>query len=408
MVLGDRLLSALLVLCAAWWLSRQFRATPQPTRPAHIPVHADALRADDAPAWHREMKCDEAIPPVSVASARDVEVFVESFFLRRRDEADVWEWSYRVQFRNEGVERVQLLTRHWIFVDAAGRAHEVMGPGARGHTPVLEPGERWTYESGTTLGTSEGSMRGSFGFVSIRPGPARTFSAPFAVRAARLALSSSGKPVRVPCGPQISGRRLPTTSVEISRRVIVGVTSAAVGRNELDGSWAYELDVQVNNARDEPIALVGREWHVSSPTGGISRVVDSGAHGWIRHEPPRLRRARRLVQPGAAMRFGTVLSVPAELSGRAVASGHLLVCLSDSIPDDTGRGTGDGANVHEDVLDALCRPVQIEIGRLALSPDGTALAADEVERLDRGGADADEQVQAAGSESDNATTTDLR
>ena len=231
-MLVDRLLSALLALCVAWWVGRLFSAsarsrsgspTPAP-RPKAVPaLSADALRADDAPPWHREMRCDEAIPPVSVATSRDVEVFCESFFIERHDRrwprgegaSDggdddvrsppqwVWDWAYRVQFRNRGTEAVQLLTRHWVFVDANGAAHEVMGPGARGKTPVIVPGGEWTYESGTSLRTAHGSMRGSFGLVALRPaagGDDDALGAPFAVRVARLALSSSGKPVRVPCG----------------------------------------------------------------------------------------------------------------------------------------------------------------------------------------------------------------
>lgn len=376
--MAGRLPLALLVACASWLLGRRLLADPAPAAStADAPVLAAALRADDAPTWHREMKCEEKIPPSSVATAHDVEVFAESFFVGRAEQAapdaePEWLFSYRVQFRNHGKETVQMLTRHWVFVDALGRAQEVMGPGARGHTPVLTPGARWTYESGASLATAEGSMRGSFGFVRLGRGPAPPFGAPFPVRVARLALSSSGKPVRAPCGPTISAARLPTTSVALTHRVLVGATSALRGRAPIDGGWRYELDVQVNNVRDEPIVLVGREWRASDLKGEVSRVLDSGGRGWLRHEPPRLKRSRRLVQPGASLRFRTTLAVGAELSGSAVASGHLLVCLAGGVAE-----AGHAEPVHEDVLDALCQPVQVEVGRLALSPDGGALVADD-------------------------------
>ena len=47
-----------------------------------------------------------------------------------------------------------MLTRHWIFTDATGKVTEMKGPGARGVTPVLRPGDSWQYESGTRLDTN--------------------------------------------------------------------------------------------------------------------------------------------------------------------------------------------------------------------------------------------------------------
>ena len=70
--------------------------------------------------------------------------------------------------RNVGVDTVQMLTRHWVFTDAAGKVSEMKGPGARGVTPVLRPGDSWEYESGTSLATSHGAMHGSFQFETLR------------------------------------------------------------------------------------------------------------------------------------------------------------------------------------------------------------------------------------------------
>ena len=44
-------------------------------------------------------------------------------------------------FTNRGRDTVQMVARHWVFVDVEGGVVEVKGPGARGVTPVLMPGE---------------------------------------------------------------------------------------------------------------------------------------------------------------------------------------------------------------------------------------------------------------------------
>ena len=61
---------------------------------------------------------------------------------------------------------MQLLTRHWIITDATGRVEEVRGPGVVGQQPVLEPGESFTYTSGCPLGTSFGTMEGTYQMVT--------------------------------------------------------------------------------------------------------------------------------------------------------------------------------------------------------------------------------------------------
>jgi ApaG protein len=57
---------------------------------------------------------------------------------------------------------VQLLSRHWVIIDANGRREEVSGPGVVGEQPVLEPGETFRYVSGCPLATPSGMMQGSY------------------------------------------------------------------------------------------------------------------------------------------------------------------------------------------------------------------------------------------------------
>ena len=87
----------------------------------------------------------------------------------------------QVEIRNVGSAVVQMLTRHWVFVDSATppSVHEVKGPGARGVMKVLQPGEKWVYHSGTSLATATGSMHGSMQFIvrgNLPRGEDRQFS----------------------------------------------------------------------------------------------------------------------------------------------------------------------------------------------------------------------------------------
>lgn len=73
-------------------------------------------------------------------------------------------FAYRVVIDNEGTEPAQLMTRHWVILDAAGERRDVRGPGVVGKQPLLAPGERFEYVSGCRMPTEWGSMEGSYGF----------------------------------------------------------------------------------------------------------------------------------------------------------------------------------------------------------------------------------------------------
>ena len=90
-----------------------------------------------------------------------------------------------------------MLSRHWVFTDADGKVNEVKGPGAVGETPVLVPGGKWSYSSGTSVATPTGSVSGSFQFEVLTGSDA---GQGFNVRVGRLALTQERRPVQVPCG----------------------------------------------------------------------------------------------------------------------------------------------------------------------------------------------------------------
>jgi len=79
------------------------------------------------------------------------------------DEADErFVFSYTIIITNQGSQAVQLLSRHWIITDANNHVQEVKGKGVVGEQPVIKPGEKFEYSSGTVLTTQVGTMSGSY------------------------------------------------------------------------------------------------------------------------------------------------------------------------------------------------------------------------------------------------------
>ncbi|MDX2307688.1 MAG: Co2+/Mg2+ efflux protein ApaG [Hyphomicrobium sp.] len=97
-------------------------------------------------------------------------------------------WSYTIEIANESELPVQLRSRCWRITDGYGRTEEVRGPGVVGQTPVIAPGEAFTYTSGCPLATPSGIMVGSYQ-MAIDGGqmldvaiPAFSLDSPFTVR----------------------------------------------------------------------------------------------------------------------------------------------------------------------------------------------------------------------------------
>ena len=99
---------------------------------------------------------------------RSIQISVEPFYVDEQSspEQSRFVFGYRVQIDNQGAETVQLISRHWRITDSLGRTMEVRGPGVVGKQPVLKPGERFEYTSGTPLTTSSGIMVGSYQMVT--------------------------------------------------------------------------------------------------------------------------------------------------------------------------------------------------------------------------------------------------
>ena len=75
-------------------------------------------------------------------------------------------FAYTITIRNTGSVPAQLIARHWVITDGAGRTEEVKGLGVVGQQPLLAPGETFVHTSGTQLRTAAGVMRGSMFVVA--------------------------------------------------------------------------------------------------------------------------------------------------------------------------------------------------------------------------------------------------
>lgn len=71
-------------------------------------------------------------------------------------------FAYTITITNTGEVAAQLISRTWNVNDANGHTEKVKGLGVVGHQPLLQPGERFEYTSGTRLRTPTGTMHGSY------------------------------------------------------------------------------------------------------------------------------------------------------------------------------------------------------------------------------------------------------
>jgi ApaG protein len=103
----------------------------------------------------------------NAATTDGVTVRVSVSYLPEQSEPERgrWFWAYHIRLENEGLETVQLLTRHWTITDGRGARHTVEGEGVVGEQPVIEPGASFDYVSGCPLATPSGAMHGNYRMV---------------------------------------------------------------------------------------------------------------------------------------------------------------------------------------------------------------------------------------------------
>lgn len=108
-----------------------------------------------------------------------IEVSVTPRYLTAQSEPEQnrYAFAYTVTIENTGEVAAQLLERHWIITDGNGKVQEVRGAGVIGEQPLIAPGERHVYTSGTLLATPVGTMQGSY---SMRGDDGHSFNATIA------------------------------------------------------------------------------------------------------------------------------------------------------------------------------------------------------------------------------------
>jgi ApaG protein len=98
----------------------------------------------------------------------EIEVTVETQYLPEQSDpgSERFFFAYRIHITNVGSVAAQLVSRHWIITDAAGKVEEVRGLGVVGNQPLLQPGESFEYSSGCPLPTPVGTMKGTYQMVA--------------------------------------------------------------------------------------------------------------------------------------------------------------------------------------------------------------------------------------------------
>ena len=95
---------------------------------------------------------------------KKISINVEPTYLEEHSDPfeDSYLWAYKVKIKNNGNEKIKLISRHWKIFDSNGNLREVKGKGVVGEQPTIEPGDEFEYTSGTPLKTSSGLMHGSY------------------------------------------------------------------------------------------------------------------------------------------------------------------------------------------------------------------------------------------------------
>jgi len=97
-------------------------------------------------------------------AAYEFTVSVKTQYLPEQSKPDHshYVFAYTITIHNTGRVTAQLISRHWMIIDANNNVEEVRGLGVVGHQPLLQPGEQFEYTSGTALATPQGTMRGTY------------------------------------------------------------------------------------------------------------------------------------------------------------------------------------------------------------------------------------------------------
>jgi len=102
-------------------------------------------------------------------STNNIEISVEVKYWPNRSlpTENHYFFVYFVTIENNSDYTVKLTKRHWDIFDSTGEKRVVDGDGVVGETPVLEPGQKFQYNSGCNLKSDVGYMQGHYILVNL-------------------------------------------------------------------------------------------------------------------------------------------------------------------------------------------------------------------------------------------------
>ena len=97
-------------------------------------------------------------------TTKSINITVNPCYLDEQSEPEehYYVWTYQVTINNLGQETVQLKHRYWKIIDSNGTKQVIKGEGVVGEQPILKPGGKYEYISGTPLSTPSGFMEGYY------------------------------------------------------------------------------------------------------------------------------------------------------------------------------------------------------------------------------------------------------
>lgn len=107
---------------------------------------------------------EAALTTAVTQSTHGIRIAVRSLFVPEKSSMhyNQYVFAYRINILNETAEPVQLLYRQWDILDACGEKRWVNGSGVVGQQPIIEPGQEYTYVSGSVFKTPMGIMHGTY------------------------------------------------------------------------------------------------------------------------------------------------------------------------------------------------------------------------------------------------------
>lgn len=102
-------------------------------------------------------------------TTHSIEISVEANYMSQQSvpHENHYFFVYHITIVNNSQHTVQLIKRHWDIFDSLSDQRTVDGEGVVGETPVLEPGEKFQYNSGCNLTTDMGYMKGYYTMIRL-------------------------------------------------------------------------------------------------------------------------------------------------------------------------------------------------------------------------------------------------